>query len=99
VSVRRATQLAAVLGVALVLVFGVFLWRESHAVATRVNDVRTVYDPSADQVALLDTALSDMQRGVSGFLIGAQEDDLQPYVNGSRRTALALQELRRLASR
>jgi len=90
--------LAAAIGFALVLVFGVLLWRESLALSSQVTDVRTIYDPASVQVATLDTALSDMQRGVSGFLISGSEADLRPYVNGARRSELSLGELQRLTA-
>lgn len=95
-SVRRSVGLAAAIGVALLLVFGAFLFRQTTDVTDSVTDVLTIYDPAASQVALLETAISDMQRGVSNFLLTQEESDLTPYVDGARRSDLALQQLRGL---
>ena len=81
------------MGVALVLLFGIFLVSQSVALTRAIDDVATVYDPAAAQSALLDTAISDMQRGVTGYLLTSAEEDLAPYVAGARRSDLALQQL------
>lgn len=97
-SVRRSAWIGAVVGVALVLFFGIFLVRQSVALTRAIDDVATVYDPAAAQSALLDTAISDMQRGVTGYLLTAAEQDLAPYVAGTRRSDLALQQLEQVVA-
>jgi serine phosphatase RsbU (regulator of sigma subunit)/CHASE3 domain sensor protein len=83
----------ALVGILLIAVFAVFLTRQAIAATQAVDDVALVYDPAAAQAGLLDTALSDMQRGVANYLLTSSEDDLAPYVAGSRRSDLALQQL------
>ncbi len=95
-SVRKSTWLVALVGIALIAVITVFLIRGAILSSNAVDDVGLVYDPAADQAALLDTALSDMQRGVANYLLTSSEDDLGPYVNGSRRSDLALRQLQSL---
>lgn len=90
---RRSALLALTIGVALLLLFGAFLFRQTVAVTASVNDVLMVYDPALAQAAVLETAISDMNRGVANFLLTQQEPDLAPYVDGSRRSDLALQQL------
>jgi serine phosphatase RsbU (regulator of sigma subunit)/CHASE3 domain sensor protein len=96
VSVRKSAGVVALVGIALIVVFTVFLTRQANQTNRAVDDVALVYDPAADQAALLDTALSDMERGVASYLLTAAEEDLAPYVAGSRRSDLAVQQLQLL---
>ena len=93
-SVRKAAWLAMALGVALLLVFGSFLVSQTVGISEDVDDMSMGYDPASSQAALLGTAISDMHRGVATFLLTGAEDDLQPYVDGTRRSDLAVQQLR-----
>ncbi len=95
-SVRRSAWLAAATGVVLLLVFGLFLFQQTLQFSRAVDSMRAVFDPASAQTALLQTALSDMDRGVTGFVVSGEERDLNPYVNGARRSDLALQQLRGL---
>lgn len=80
-------------GCLLVLMFGLFLWHEGAVASDAVRSAQRKYEPAAAQAALLATSVSDMQRGVTSFVLTGDEADLRPYVEGSRRSDLALAQL------
>ena len=90
-SLRSRAVTVVVLGLVFVAVVGFILFRQSTVVNRSVDAVLGSYDPAASEAAILETAISDMQRGVTGYLLTGQEADLRPYVDGARRSALALQ--------
>lgn len=90
---RNAAWAAVVAGLLLVLLFGAFLLRESRIASAAVRSAQEIYEPATTQSALLATSVSDMQRGVTFFVLTGDEADLRPYVEGSRRSELALQQL------
>lgn len=93
-SLRWRTYLLTVAIFVAVAALGYSLVQRSIEVNSAINGVLSSYDPAAAQAAQLETALSDMQRGVTGFLLTGEESDLRPYVEGSRRSDLAIQQLR-----
>src|SRR6187399_1114405 len=84
------------LGLILLLGIGGLLFRQTLAVTRSVHAMVTQFDPAAVQTGILDTAISDMQRGVANYLLTLKDTDLSPYVDGTRRSDLALQQLQSL---
>ena len=95
-SLRGILFLLAALGLACVLAAAVGVGFRTAQVSRETDRVVTVYDPAADDVAALSLAASDMERGLSLFVLSGTEADLRPYVDGERRSALALSSLERL---
>lgn len=95
-SLRGLLFLMAVIGLACVLVAAASVGFRTAQVSSETDRVVAVYDPAADDVAALSLATSDMQRGLSLFVLTGSEDSLRPYRDGERRSALALSSLDRL---
>lgn len=83
-------------GLVLLLALGAVLLQATGSVNRAVDEVLRRYDPAAAQAALLTTALSEMQRGLSSYLLTGSEAELRPYVDGSRTSDLALQRLEQI---
>ena len=95
-SLRKSAWLAVAVAAGLVLVFGGFLFWQTVGVSAAEDRVRTFYFHAVAQAGLLETALSDMERGVANHLLTGREAELGPYVNGVRRSDLALSQLQPL---
>ena len=95
-SLRGLLFLLAALGLACVLAAAVGVGFRTAQVSRETDRVVLVYDPAADDVATLSLAASDMERGLTLFVLSGTEADLRPYVDGERRSALALSSLDRL---
>ena len=63
--------------------------RTTTAVAERLQ-------PASDAVAVLNSALSEMDSGVSSYALTGDSSDLSTYVEGSARATAAFAELRPL---
>ncbi len=93
---RGLLFLMAALWLACVLVAAATVGFRTAQVSAETDRVVAVYDPAAEDVATLTLAISDMQRGLSSFVLTGSEDSLRPYIDGERRSALALSSLDRL---
>ena len=96
ISLRGLLFLLAALGLACVLAAAAGVGFRTAQVSRETDRVVEVYDPAADDVATLSLATSDMERGLTLFVLSGEERDLRPYVDGERRSALALSSLDRL---
>ncbi len=90
---RRLAWLGMGLGAVVLLVLGSVLLHQTATVTRSVHVVLSELDPAAAQVAVLGVAISDMQRGVSNYLLTGQEAALAPYLDGSQKSASALANL------
>ena len=95
-SLRALLFLLAAVGLACVLAAAVGVGWRATQVLRETDRVVQVYDPAAEDVATLSLATSDMERGLTLYVLTGVEDDLRPYVDGERRSALALNSLQRL---
>jgi serine phosphatase RsbU (regulator of sigma subunit)/CHASE3 domain sensor protein len=95
-SLRARAYAAIAAAIILLAVLGAVLLEQSSAVRRSVDEVLQRYDPAAAQASLLTTSVSDMQRGLSSYLLTGSEAELRPYVDGSRTSDLALQRLEQL---
>ena len=95
-SLRALLFLLAAVGLACVLAAAVGVGWRATQVLRETDRVVQVYDPAAEDVATLSLATSDMERGLTLYVLTGVEDDLRPYVDGERRSALALNSLLRL---
>lgn len=86
----------AVVGLAFILVATFVIGSRTREVLEETDQVIAVYDPAAEDVATLSLAISDMQRGLTLYVLGGHEVDLRPYVDGERQSALAFASLGRL---
>ncbi|MCH9814987.1 MAG: SpoIIE family protein phosphatase [Actinomycetia bacterium] len=96
VSLKRLLASLGAIGVLIVLVAGVLLGYRGWEVTTTTSEVLDVFEPAGENAATLILANSEMERGVSIYAISQEEAGLTPYVDGERRSALALQGLERL---
>ncbi len=96
ISLRGLLAALAIAGLAVVLVAAAVIAVSVERVSGGTGRVTTVYEPAATDVYNLSLATSDMERGVSLYAIGGVESDLRPYVDGERRSAIALASLGRL---
>lgn len=94
-SLRLRLIATSVIAVVVVALLGATLVWRSAQVGRITSGVLGVYQPASVDASTLEMAVSDMQRGLGSFLLTGLEADLRPYVNGSRRSELALGDLRR----
>ncbi|MDZ7576750.1 MAG: PP2C family protein-serine/threonine phosphatase [Candidatus Nanopelagicales bacterium] len=78
--------------VAVATVMGV----RTYGVIETTDQVVAVYEPAAEEVALLTLANSSMERGLIRYVVGGQEADLETFVAAKTRTDLSLDALNRL---
>lgn len=93
IALKGLLFLLAGAGLALVLAAALAVGFRTAQVSRETERVVQVYDPAADDVATLSLATSDMERGLTLFVLSGQEKDLRPYVDGERRSSLALASL------
>ena len=89
-SLRALLFLLAAVGLACVLAAAVGVGWRATQVLRETDRVVQVYDPAAEDVATLSLATSDMERGLTLYVLTGVEDDLRPYVDGERRSALVV---------
>ena len=93
ISLRALLFLIAAASLAIMLAIAIGVGFRASQVLRETNSVVEVYDPAADDVATLNLAASDMERGLTLFVLTGRERSLRPYVDGERRSALALESL------
>jgi serine phosphatase RsbU (regulator of sigma subunit) len=96
ISLKRLLFVLGGMGVLILLVAGLLAGDRALEVTSTTSEVVDVFEPAAENAATLILANSEMERGVSLYAITGQESSLTPYVDGERRSALALQGLERL---
>jgi serine phosphatase RsbU (regulator of sigma subunit)/CHASE3 domain sensor protein len=97
-SLRGLLVWLAVLGTLVLLFSAALIGMRTHDVTSATKSVVEVYEPAAENVATLVLANSEMERGVSLYLLGETEEALLPFVGGERSSALALESLERLVA-
>ena len=95
-TLRQRWIAAAVVGVGLLLVVLVLLISRVVAVNSSTDKAGSLYEPASVEASVLRTSVSDMQRGLSAFLLTGDENDLLPYTEGARQSELAIASLERL---
>lgn len=96
ISLRALLGAFAAIGLVLVLAAAAIVTFSVAQVSRETDRVTDIYEPAATNVYTLNLATSDMERGISLYALGGYEADLRPYVDGERRSAIALASLERL---
>jgi serine phosphatase RsbU (regulator of sigma subunit)/CHASE3 domain sensor protein len=95
-SLRALLYWLTAAGLLVILIISLIVGLRTRQVSSEADRVVDVYEPAAEDVAALSLATSDMQRGLSTYVLGGGEKDLRPFVDGERRSDLALSDLQRL---
>lgn len=96
VSLRAMLYWLGAAGLIVLILITLGVGSRTRQVSNEANRVVTVYEPAAEDVATVSLAISEMERGLTQYVLGGTEADLRPYVDGERRSALALESLDRL---
>jgi CHASE3 domain sensor protein len=94
VSLRRWVGALAALGMAVLVVVGVFTFG-SYTAATQAGDAAlNQLSPAAQAASRLNVGIASMDRGVTSYLRTEQASSLEPYVEGANSSATAIEGLR-----
>ncbi len=92
-SLRARIWTLLVVAVALALLAGVAVRGGYQNVAQTTNQVANRLQPASDTVAALNTALSEMDSGVTAYALTGDTTDLSTYLEGSARASAAFLQL------
>jgi sigma-B regulation protein RsbU (phosphoserine phosphatase) len=96
VTLRARIWILLLVAVILVVVAAVAMRSGFSTVAATSNAVATRLQPASDSVADLNTALAEMDSGVTAYALTADVTDLAGYVEGATRAATEYSYLREL---
>lgn len=95
-SLRGLLLWFAALGALVLIVVAVLIGGRVSEVKATTDAVAEIYEPAAEKAAALELANSEMDRGISLYVLGDADEGLDPFVTGEHRSDLAMESLVRL---